>query len=551
MKKHNKSIALIISVLMIAALVAACGPAAPAPGPGAATPAPGQGGNIQQPAAPPAMVGDAEVAADAIFAEHIDIIKDNNNVGVLNPFSPAANNSPTNWSFIMIHDRLMELNFDTLEFTPRLATSWSTEDYQTFRFELRQGVTFHNGDPFTAQDVANTIEMARELGAGSQGGSFWAPVESVNIIDDHTIELTLASVRVDFYFNLAMPAAGILNRRAIEADDEQGFWVGTGPYMVENFVPNDFILFQRNHDFWNDELNIQTERMTLRFVPEMSARTIRMQRGESQLSFGTSAEDLPLFQADPDNFEVYPLTFNNPQGLSFNMNDPITGDHYFRMAVAHAMDKDVIALMAASEWAVGDYFSGTVWGYGTEFRNNNIPAIPHDPDLAREYLARSSYNGEEIEIAAAIITNIRASQALQQQLAAVGINTRIAEFDTPGLNAYMIDPNSGSQMVFFNVVMNMSSASFRNIFYPGGAQNRMQYNNPIVTQMLDEVATMLDPADREAHFMRLQEIVAEDIPFINVFWRINGILAANGIGGLRLPPDNQQADMRELFMVIG
>jgi len=536
---------------MVAAIVAACGPAnqAPAgPGPGQPAQTPGQ---PAAPAAPPAMVAPAAPDPTAIFAEHIDVIKDNNNVGVLNPLSPAANNSPTNWSFIMIHDRLMELDFDTLEFVPSLATAWETEDYQTFTFTLRDDVVFHNGDRFTAQDVANTVELARELGAGSQGGSFWAPVESFNVINDTTIELTLSGVRVDFYFNLAMPAAGILNRRAIEADAERGFWVGTGAYSVGEFVPNDFIRFVRNDDYWNTDKNILTEQITLRFVPEMSARTIRMQRGESQLSFGTSAEDLPLFQAEPENFEVYPLTFNNPQGLSFNMNDPITGDHNFRMAVAHAMDKDVIALMAASEWAIGDYFTGTIWGYNTEFRNNSIPAIPHDLDLAREFLAASNYNGEEVEIAAAIITNIRAAQALQHQLAAIGINARVAEFDSPGLNAYMIDPNSGSQMVFFNIVMNMSSASFRNIFIPGGPQNRMFYNNPVVTEMLDEVATMLDASEREAHFMRLQEIVAEDIPFINVFWRINGILAANGIGGVGLPPDNQQADLRELFYIIG
>jgi len=105
--------------------------------------------------------------------------------------------------------------------------------------------------------------------------------------------------------------------------------------------------------------------------------------------------------------------------------------------------------------------------------------------------------------------------------------------------------------VFFNIVMNMSSASYRHIFYPNGSQNRMQYNNPIITQMLDEVAGMFDQSQRESHFVRMQEIVAEDVPYINVFWRINGILAANGIGGIRLPPDNQQADLREVFYIVG
>jgi ABC-type transport system substrate-binding protein len=62
---------------------------------------------------------------------------------------------------------------------------------------------------------------------------------------------------------------------------------------------------------------------------------------------------------------------------------------------------------------------------------------------------------------------------------------------------------------------------------------------------------MFDANQRESHFKRMQEIVSETVPFINVFWRINGILAAEGVGGFTLPPDNQQADLREVFYIIG
>jgi len=551
MKNSRRILALMLSLVMCATVLAACGPTAGPAGPGI----------TQQPGAPQGtggqgggMMQQIEEGADHVFADHIDVIMDNNNVGTLNPMNPAANTSPTNWSLVMLFDRLLN-RLDTGEYLPGLATEWHTDDYITFNFRLRQGVVFHNGDPFTAQDVANTIDLARE--SASLGAAQWHPIESYRIINDFEIEFTLGAMNVDFYFNLAMANAGILNKRAIDADPENGHMIATGAYKIERFVNNDYIVFLRNHDWWDDvenggRRNIVTERITLRFVPEMSTRTIMMQNDESQLSFGTSAEDVILFQEDPDNFQVIPLVFNNPQGFSFNLRDPITGCPYFRQAVIHAIDKDEIAFFAASEWAKGVYDGGCgVWGYKTEFRNLDLPPIYQDQARARELLELSVYNGEEVEIAASNTTNIRAAQAMQAQLRDVGINTTILQLDAPGVATYMANPDGPHQMIFFNLVVNLSPFSARQVLYPGAAQtHRSGYNNPEVTQLFDDVASMLDRNDREVAFRRIQEIVYEDPPYVSVHWRINAIIAKAGIGGLIIPGDHHQTDMRGLFQII-
>jgi len=553
--KNKKLLAIAIALTMCFVLIAACTPAdtpaGPGPGPGpATTPGTAGGGGDQAGALAEAPPEDEDV----VFARSLDVIVDNNNIAVINPFNPAANPTSTNWIFTMVHDRLMERDDATGDFIPSLAASWETDDFQTFVFHLQEGVTFHNGNPFTADDVVFTVEHARAVGAGSPGAAQWLPVRTATAIDDYTVELVLQDPFVDFFHNLSVASASVVSRAAVEANADTGTHIGTGPFEVAEFVSNDFVRMTRNPNFWNtDRLNIVTEEITLRFVPEMSARTIRMQNGESQLSFGTSADDLPLFQANP-NFQVIPQTFNTIQGFSFNMSDPLLQDLNLRRAIMHATNREEIALFAASEWAVSIYGhpngGGTIWGYASDFRNNNIPAIPFDPDLARQYLEASNYNGEEIEIAAAIITNIRAAQALQQQLAVVGINTRIAEFDSPGLSAYMINPDSGSQIVFFSLQMNYSASSIANSFYPGGSQNRMQFNNPEVSALITQAAAEFDPVVREQIYFRIQEIVAEDPPFLQVFWRINGTVAADGLGGIRLPADNLQNDFRQIFKVV-
>jgi peptide/nickel transport system substrate-binding protein len=381
----------------------------------------------------------------------------------------------------------------------------------------------------------------------------WGIVENVNVINDTTIELTLNRVFPDFLFNVSMPGASIVSRTALAADPDTGHHIGTGPYTVVEFVSNDFVRLTRNDNYWNPDMRVVTRDVTLRFVPEMPVRTIRMQRGESHLSFGTSADDLPLFQNDPENFEVVPQTFNTIQGFSFNVLDPILSDYHLRMAIMHATDRDDVAIFAAGDWAQGlnDHNGGgTIWGFSTAHRNNNIPVIPFDLDQARWHLEQSNYNGEEIELAAAIITNIRSSQALQEQWARVGINVRVQEFDSPGLNTHMANPD-GTQMIFFSLAMTYAPSSVRNFFHPDGAANRMQYSNPEVTRLIDEAASMLDETQRRAHYFRIQEIIAEDPPFLQVFWRINGTVAAQGIGGIRLPADNLQNDFREIYYIIG
>ena len=556
MNKSRKAIATIITLLMCLGILAACG------GDGGGGPAPVAPSVVPQvPASPVAPDAEGSIAAPApadptaVYRDHIDMIIDNNNIAVINPFNPASQATSTQWVFTMIHDRLIERNETTGEFVSFLATDWSTDDYQTFIFDLRDDVYFHSGEKFTAEDVKYTIEYANEHGIGSPANAQWRLVETVNVISPTRVEVILEQVFVDFFHNISISASSIVSKAAMEADTETGPYIGSGPYMIDHFEPNDYVRMVRNDNYWNDNLNIVTPTVTFRFVPEMSARTIRMQTGESQLSHGTSADDVALFQADPDNFQVFPHTYATLQGYSMNMSDPLLSDKNLRFAIMHATDRAEISIMAAGEWCAPitqDQGGGTVWGYATEFRNNNIPMLEFDQDLAREYLAASSYDGEEIEIAAAIITNIRAAQALQQQLAAVGINTRIAEFDSPGLSAYMMNPESPTQLVFISLTMNSGAGSMRNLIYPGAVQNtRMQYNNPEVTEILDRATGELDTNARRDLYMRLQEIVAEDPPFLQTYWRINAVVAAEGIGGVRLNSDNLQTDMRQMYQIIG
>ncbi|MCL2391383.1 MAG: ABC transporter substrate-binding protein [Oscillospiraceae bacterium] len=538
----KKLLSILLVVCMCMVLVAACAPQSggvsdvvpPAVSPGA-EPGAIQPGGVEPP------------AAGANLAEHLEIQLDGNNIAVISPFQLAATTAPTQWIFTMIYDRLIYNPrlwdpTDTSGFQGQLATSWETEDYQTFIFHLREGVYFHNGDRFTADDVVFTAITGRNS-PGTLGFDRWRGVDTIRAIDTYTVEIVLSEVNVDFLFEMGMHAAGIVNERAMTEDPENGAWVGAGPFMVTDFATSDFVTLTRFDDYWGEAP--PTQSMTFRFVPEVGTRLIMMLNHESDLSFGVGAEDLAVLNADP-GFFLIPTTFNTPNVLGFNMQHPITGDLNFRRAVGHAINSAEIAMAAASEWAA-EVTDGAIWGYAQEFRNNDIPALPFDLDLARQYLEASPYNGEEIEISTAVITNIRAAEAVQMQLAEIGINITINAMDTGSFTAYATYENNQAQMYIFGAVVTLSSGSVRNVFYPFGAANRMSFNDPYVSELIDRAMTISDPSERAAIYRHLQEHVAETRPAFNIFWRLNAAAAVNGVGGVRLSADWPSTNLRGVF----
>ena len=546
MKNSKRILAIILSLVMCVALLAACAkdPAASnspgntaSPSPSVSAPTASQGA-APQPSVTPTGEGTK-------YAEEITFVMGNTASGSLNPFSAASNATPSYHTFIMIFDRLL-VSLGEGKYGPDLATEWKTDDYKTFTFKLREDVDFHNGEHFTADDVAYTVKTAIADGAGSSASSHWSQIETVNVLGPYEIEFVLKQANIDFYFTVTESMMGIVNEKAMKENPESGHQIGTGAYKVAEFISNDYIKLERNDNYWG-ELPL-TKRFTYRFVPEPSSRTIMLQNGEIQFCMGIGAEDIPVFRAEPDNFTVYPLTYNDIQGLSFNFDDPITGDKNFRLAVMYAINKNEIATFA-SGITVG-VEGGAVWGYQTEFRNNDIPGITQDVNKAKEYLAQSSYKGEEVVIAATVNTNIKAAQAMQQQLALAGIKSSVLELDTAGLNALISKENNTSQMVVYSVRGSLSASFARAAFYPGGAQNRSNYNNPEVARLLDEAGGTFDTEARKALYMQIQELVAEDLPITPIYWVVNPIVALSNVGGFALNSDHNRSDFRYMYMTV-
>ena len=542
MKRTRKSIALAIALVICLSFLASCAPkqepSSPPPSDSStpsSTPAPTQS---EQPSFTPTPTGE-----DVKYAEELDIILANSNIAVIDPFNPSGGVDACSWVYNLIYDRLAYPLFEG-GYEPYLATRWETEDAQTYTFYLRDDVTFHNGEKFTAKDVVFTIETAL-ASPGSSANNNWKSVAEANIIDDYTLELVLNGVNVDFIHDVSQPYCGIVNEKAMTDDPVSGMQVGTGAFEVTNFVTNNSVELTFNEKYWGEP--VITKKLNMQFVPEQSSRAIMMLNGEAQLCFRVSDEDIPTFKDDPD-FQLFSFPLATPNVIFFNLNDPIVGDPNFRMAVASALHRDDLTFGAVGEYGI-PITDGTVWGWDTDFRNNDIPLVPYDLEKAKEYLALSPYNGEEIEIATAIASTIKASEIIQQQLAKIGINIVVNAMDTPSLGAYTQWDNNQSQIVVFSILFSRAATSFGNTVSPRTSGNRMMYDNPVINDMLDKAATSTDENVRRELYMEMQEILAEDMPYLGLFWRMSSVVAAKGVGGFKLPA-NALYDLRYIYQQI-
>ena len=555
--------ALILTLVFVIAFISGCGNSSDNPGSGVSnTPASGSpstggnstggnntggnstgggnttGGNVL---APEDLIAAPE-NKDVRYADLIDILTQTN-VVVIDPHAPGANSVTERNIYTCIYDRLV-IRTPEGEYVPELATSWEiSDDMQTYTFSLRKDVSFHNGEKFTAQSVIDTVMISRE-NTGSLGFDAWRYVDTATALDEYTVEIVLVAPNADFLFLIQHPGASIINKAAREADPVSGAWVGTGAYFVSEFVSGDHIVLMRNDDYWGEPAI--TKQLYLRHVPEVATRTIIMQNNESQVCMSIEPTDMPQFVNNSD-FVVYRIV-SDAHIIFFNMNDSITGDLNFRLAVAHALERADIATVSAGDWAL-PASDGTIWGYSTEFRNNNIPIIPFDLDLARQCLEASSYNGEEVELMAGIFTTQRGGEMIQEQLAKVGINVRLNQTDVPTLSSTALYGSDKTQMIHHMLPMTLSAASARGAFYPGASSNRASYNNPVVNELLDRAPTIADQKEREALYMQIQEILAEDLPIINIYYRLQAPVSSSKIGGIIINPD-QNHDFRGIFLVL-
>ena len=225
------------------------------------------------------------------------------------------------------HGEINVLIFDGLtdhdgnnEVVPRLAKSWDyDEENFTYTFHLEEGVKWHDGEPFTADDVKFTIEAIMDPANESENAPNYEDVESITVIDDHTVEFKLSAPNVAFLDYMTMP---ILPKHLLEGENmqESDFFrapVGTGPFKLAKWDEGQQIVLEKNEDYFAGPAKIDS--VIFKIVSDDNAKALQLKSGELNLAQVTP-KDAMTFEGD-DAYNVYTMSTSDYRGILYNFGN--------------------------------------------------------------------------------------------------------------------------------------------------------------------------------------------------------------------------------------
>ncbi|HNQ98470.1 MAG TPA: ABC transporter substrate-binding protein [Trueperaceae bacterium] len=336
-----------------------------------------------------------------------------------------------------LFETLIEMDMqDNSVLKPKLATSWHRVDDLTLELTLREGVTFHNGDPFGAEDVKFSFERFMNPDyRGSLSRSLFATITAVDIVDDHTVRISTAQPDPILEYRLAsLWGAWIVPAKHYQAVGADAFGiepVGTGFYRLSDRQP-DRIELTAFAGYWG--ARPAAERVVYRIIPEVSTRVAALIAGEVDIVAALPADQYASVERNAD-LRVERTLINNIHMLVYNTWDSPITDPKLRQALNLGIDRQLIvdALWHGdAEVPRSHQFAA----YGPLF-NAERQVQPYDPDRARQLIAESGYDGSPVYYLArhtGYVNELPVAEIIVQMWQDLGIDAHVSVVDPSQLD---------------------------------------------------------------------------------------------------------------------
>ena len=522
-QKFNWTLALGLVFVVLALLTAACGAATPAPATQApaaeATEAVEEPEATEAPAAEPTEAAEEPEATEVVEEpeETFEVV-----MGIaanVDRLHPNLTSLTTDWLVLeQIMDPLIVLGPDGT-FQPWLATEWEvSDDGLVWTFKLRDDVTFHNGEPFNAEAVKYTFDQAMTQ-EGSRQSNVINELESINVIDDYTVEMVTNRPNAIWLSQIAH--VFIMPPEYTEEVGHDGFTeapVGTGAFTFVEWAKDDHVTVAKNPDWWNGEP--QVDIVTFRTIPEASARVASLQAGETDIIEVVPFDSIPQIE-EQEGLSV----LDRGGAITYIGLDTLKGlpteDVRVRQAINYAVDAEAIAEFILSGRAQA--VPGGLWPVSPGWD----PDLPfyNDKEKAKELLAEAGYpDGFDIDFQIGQVQGMlqvkEVAQAVQAQLAEVGINANIIEMETGAMfDAYAA---SDLDMYFFPWRSNPEAARHFNTLLHSTTRGYYYANAEEMDPLIDDFMTEMDPEARYESGRTLNEFVHEEAPWVFMYVQQEG-----------------------------
>ncbi|NCN04847.1 MAG: ABC transporter substrate-binding protein [Spirochaetales bacterium] len=432
-----------------------------------------------------------------------------------------------------IFDTLVEFKPGTTEVQPALAESWDVSaDGLTYTFNLRSGVTFHDGTPFNADAVKFTFErMFIETHPAAAFGpyKYWGYmdmsniVESIDVVSGLQVRFNLKKPEAPFVANLAMDFAAIVSPTAVIAKGADFAFepIGTGPFKFVQWIKDDNIIVEKNTNYWRRPAYL--DRIIFKVIPDATARYLALQKGEVDIIDFPSIQDLADMQTR-SGIKLINQEGLNVGYLAFNNDREPFGNKLVRQALNYAVNKQEIidAVYGQAGTAAKNPIPPGMWSY-----NDDVEDYPYDPAQARALLAEAGYpNGFTTTIWAMPVVRPynpngrKVAEILQANFAAVGVQAEIVSYEW---GTYLDKTDTGEHDMallgwtgdngdpdnFLNVLLSIPAAT-----PPAG--NIAFWRNEEFNDLIQQAKEEPDQARRTALYEEAQVIFKEEAPWITL-----------------------------------
>jgi peptide/nickel transport system substrate-binding protein len=436
------------------------------------------------------------------------------------------------FSSLVAHDAQMKI-------IPDIATSWETPDPLTYVFRLRPGVKFHDGRALTSADVQFTFESILSGAVKSPKAGSFKMVNSIEAPDAATVIFHLREPYASFLWSLTRPAVGIVPRGS--GPELAQHPVGSGPFRFVSMATDEEIILARNENYFNGGPKIETLR--IRIVPDMTVRALELRKGSADATINSLTPDMVVTLGKERGLAAQHEPGTTLAYIAFNFSDPTLGKREVRQALAYATDRKTIIqyLLRGQARLAASVLPPNSWAY-----DRDVEQYDFDPARAEQLLESAGYHrgadGMRLHLTLKTSTDesVRLmSEAIADQWKRVGValELRPLEFAT-----FYTDITRGSfQMYALRWVgANNDPDIFEYIFsskkMPPAGANRGHYQNAELDILLQAAHVEMDQEKRKAILTQVQKVVAEDEPYLNLWYVDNVCVHRDRLSGIVIPP---------------
>ncbi len=434
---------------------------------------------------------------------------------------------------------------DDLSVTEALAGSWEQTDATTYVFTLRDGVKFHDGSDLTAEDVVASMSWHLDTQAGSQLGAFYGSVDTIEATGDNEVTVTLTAPDAQFQYTPAHMAGFIFKASQLEQLDTIGspdnLPIGTGPYQVVEFIPEDRVVLERFDDYWGT--NGPAKRIVITAIPDAQTRLLAMRDGEIDGTFDISLNEIDQWEA-LDNTDVITSSSLGIDLFTMDLETPPFDDIHVRKAISYALDREgLVAAVLQGKGAPAvtvnppGIWAGVNSESDVESFYSTLPSYAYDMEAAAAELAQSSVpDGFEFTLQVPNLPNLlNAALVLSESLDELGITMNVEQVDfgawlevyfahEPGLGMQAMEwlPDYADPVNYPLLFLHSEGAIVDGV-------NASNYRNDRVDELIDLARTESDPAARAAALEEMFQIVTEDVPVLNIVWPDSAMAIRNDL----------------------